>query len=235
MNKTTIITGLLFMLALSATATYAAVVNPLSLSEGTPETRDLTSLPTQSVEAQGGNVTSLNIDALSVTQSWQGYFGNITGTITLDDASNRTFYNWTLTSAQGEVYASIASGADFTTTSCASAAERTSEETYLGQAAADGDSISNTFTNGTHPTFDVSGTTIGVDECFNTNAFSNELNDTSRFHQILLADGSSNIVYTTIMDNDQVSFDNSIADFQILVGEPNSAGSTTYFFFVELS
>jgi len=233
-KKTTMMTIMILLLALSAAYAQAAVVSPLSLTQGTSETRSLTGLPTQSILAQGGNVTAVNIDALSVTQSWQGYFGNISGAITLDAADNSTFYNWTLATVQGEVYATRNATADFSTANCANSTERTNEETFLGQLATDGDSVSNTFQNATHPQFNVSTTQIPANNCYDTNAFSNDVSDTTRFHQILLADGASSIIYTTIIDNGQISFDNSVADFQILVSEPSTAGTTTYYFFVEL-
>ena len=43
-----------------------------------------------SIEAEAGNITELTIDDRRTTQAWQGYYGNITGTITLDDANNYT-------------------------------------------------------------------------------------------------------------------------------------------------
>ncbi len=59
----------------------------------------------QTIEAEAGNVTALSVDAQIITQAWQGYYGNITGTITLDDADNITFYDWSLSSPTGEIYA----------------------------------------------------------------------------------------------------------------------------------
>ena len=60
----------------------------------------------QQVQALAGNMTELNIVGYSTTQSWQGYFGNVSGTIQLADANDDVLYNWTLASPQGEVYAS---------------------------------------------------------------------------------------------------------------------------------
>ena len=227
------------MFALIAVVGYvsAEVVAPLSLTEGASERRDLSGLADQTVEAQGGNVTALNIDALTITTSWQGYYGNISGEITLDDGSNNTFYNWTTTSVQGEVYGVRNAAVDFASTACASGAERTTEETYLGQSATDGDSVTNTFNTTDHPQFNVSTTAIAVDTCFSTNAFSGGSLDTGRFHQVLLASGGD-IIYTTIIDENQAGFNSATADFQLLVGENEKSGnegSTTYYFFVELN
>ena len=60
------------------------------------------------LSAVAGNVTQLTVAGTTVTQTWQGYYGNVTGTITLDDASNNTMYDWALASPEGEIYASQA-------------------------------------------------------------------------------------------------------------------------------
>jgi len=57
--------------------------------------------------ALAGNVTEITVTGFTVTQSWQGYFGNVSGTIWLADSSDNVFYNWSLASPEGEVYASI--------------------------------------------------------------------------------------------------------------------------------
>ncbi len=57
------------------------------------------------VDAQAGNVSELVIYGYSLTQTWQGFFGNVTGLISLEDSSNNTFYNWSVASPEGEVYA----------------------------------------------------------------------------------------------------------------------------------
>ena len=58
------------------------------------------------LQAKAGNVSALVIAHTRVTEAWQGYYGNITGTITLDDADNFTLYNWNLPDPRGEIYAS---------------------------------------------------------------------------------------------------------------------------------
>lgn len=235
MKQTIIFAALAVVLV--ASYAMAAPTAPLTLNEGTSETRDLSGLASQTVNAQGGNVTQVNIDALTITQSWQGYFGNITGTITLDDASNNTFYNWSLATSSGEVYATRAATPTWSGTACATNANRTTEETALGQTGADGDSVTATFNTTDHPAFAVGADSIALDSCYSTNAFSGGSHDTSRFHQVLLSDGAGNIVYSTIIDGDQTGFDSETYDFQLLVGEDEHSGSegpTTYYFWVEL-
>jgi hypothetical protein len=56
--------------------------------------------------AIAGNVTELTVTGFSITQTWQGYFGNVSGTVQLADGSNNVMYNWSLASPEGEIYAS---------------------------------------------------------------------------------------------------------------------------------
>lgn len=71
--------------------------------------------PTSSTTAYAGNITHITLTGQTVTQSWQGFVGNVSGTITLDDARNYTLYDWTLGDPEGEVYATYVSSIDWTT------------------------------------------------------------------------------------------------------------------------
>jgi hypothetical protein len=72
----------------------------------------------QSDSAFAGNMTEMNIVGYSTTQTWQGYFGNVTGTIQLADSNDDVLYNWTLANPQGEVYASVQGSVDWTALMC---------------------------------------------------------------------------------------------------------------------
>ena len=56
--------------------------------------------------AIAGNITEMNIYGFTRTQTWQGYMGNVSGTIFLADYWDNQMYNWSLASPSGEVYAS---------------------------------------------------------------------------------------------------------------------------------
>lgn len=71
-----------------------------------------------SYDAIAGNVTELNVFAYTTTQTWQGYFGNVSGTIQLADSNDRVMYNWTLSSPEGEVYATEEANVDWTNIQC---------------------------------------------------------------------------------------------------------------------
>lgn len=68
--------------------------------------------------ALAGNVTELDIYGYSPTQTWQGYYGNVSGTVQLADANDNVMYNWSLASPEGEVYASENGTIDWTKIQC---------------------------------------------------------------------------------------------------------------------
>jgi len=69
-------------------------------------TRALEDIAGNNSNAIAGNVTELTIFSYSITQAWQGYFGNVTGSIILADNNDNIMYNWSVASPQGEIYAS---------------------------------------------------------------------------------------------------------------------------------
>ena len=77
-----------------------------SLSPTTPSVRAQEDAAGNDPNAIAGNITNMDVSAFSVTQSWQGYFGNVTGVITLNDAFDNVMYNWSASSPEGEIYAS---------------------------------------------------------------------------------------------------------------------------------
>ncbi|MBR9700826.1 hypothetical protein GOV11_03095 [Candidatus Woesearchaeota archaeon] len=184
-------------------------------------------------------MTAVNINALTITTSWQGFYGNVSGEITLDDSAGNTFYNWSLTDVDGEVYATRTNSADWAAIACATSGQRVTEETYLGQVAADGDSVTNTFNFTTHPAFNASTSVMGVDSCYSTRGYVNSAQSSTDWYQILLYDGTNTqIVYSTLMNASATGFDGTPYDFQLLVGENEKAGSigsTDYYFWVELN
>ncbi|RME52107.1 hypothetical protein D6783_05840 [Candidatus Woesearchaeota archaeon] len=227
---------LFFTLVLGTTYVLAAPTAPVSITNDGSSRRDLSGIPDQSVEAQAGNVTALTIDALSVTRFWQGFYGNITGTITLDDANNNTMYNWSIATPQGEVYATRNSSVSFTSVSCANAGNITAEGTAIGQTGSEADYISNTFNQQSHPQFSVGTTTITANTCNSTNTYVNDAAQSSNFYEVLLTDSAGVFIYATIIDADTTGFDGGTYDFQMLVGEDGTDSATTpYYFYVELN
>jgi hypothetical protein len=62
--------------------------------------------PSQVMNVTAGNITEVTVTGASITQSWHGYYGNVTGTIRLDSAAQQSMYTWDQDYPSGEVYAS---------------------------------------------------------------------------------------------------------------------------------
>src|SRR3989344_8205569 len=102
--------------------------------------------PATALTTAGGTFTPLVINASSQTPRWKAYAGNVTGTLTLDDASNTTIFNWQVTTTTGEVYATRSqTTVDWTSIVCASNATITSEMNVLGHNDSLDDSLNKTF------------------------------------------------------------------------------------------
>ncbi|MBN1543973.1 hypothetical protein JW898_00760 [Candidatus Woesearchaeota archaeon] len=211
-----------------------------------------TAVTSPTLDAVAGNVTQLTVAGNTVTQTWQGYYGNVTGTVTLDDANNNTMYDWSLASPEGEIYASQAtvtwtSGnvkcydlelSDAVYSNHVTLAEL---ETSLGLAAADVDGVDETFPEGAgYDNFYVGEFLINSAECPTTQTYNgSEVKDANSFQEVLLYDNTSNqIVYTAIIEETEpVGFNDLYWDFQMLVGEDGHNGDTAttpYYFYVEL-
>lgn len=223
---------------LTILGTGFALAQPIGVDNITSETSSRfndTTTPT-AVDAQAGNVTELAITGLSVTKYWQGFYGNITGSIVLADSTGNNFYDWNVSVPTGQVYASRNSSVSWTGVACASAADITAEETFLGHNDTAPDSLTNTFTSTTHPDITIGSSTVSG--CPATQAYDSTGAQNNAFHQILL-NGGGDIVYTTIIENATTAgFNNLPWHFQLLVGEPgfglDAESTTPYYFYLEL-
>jgi len=240
--KNRALVGLLAMMliavSLSAISVLADPIGPTNLQELSSSSRQLPTTSNGTLNAQGGNVTQVNIDALSITKTWQGYYGNITGNIHLDDGNNQSFYVWGNGTLTGEVYATRNGTVQWTTINCTNGTQRLAEESYLGVITSDGDSVTNTFNDTSHPAFYVGLQQIQANSCLGTNLLVNGTQSSTEFYQVLLSDNSSNLVYTSLIEDDSYAYNSQLADFQLLVGEnehDGNIGPTPYYFFIELS
>ena len=223
--------GLLAISLAAATPTGPSVLFNVSSSKGSITNS------ARLVQAEAGNVSEVNITANSITKAWQGYFGNVTGTILLADSLGNNFYTWNNTNIRGEIYASRSSVVSWGTINCTNASNLTSENTYLGKLSTDPDSVNNTFTSTSHPNITVGTTTLS--NCFSTQAYGNGGPTGANFWNVLLSDGNGigNVVYTTFINKSTTSFQNGKTDFELLVGENGNSTSTAptpYFFYAEL-
>lgn len=203
------------------------------------------------LEALAGNLTELDIQAKSQTRTWQGYFGNISGKITLDDASNWTMYDWANTEPRGQIYATPQAAMPiWENISCfdyygGPQYNLSAIEADLGLQPTENDGVNETFRFTTHDTVYVGSVEITTNTCPSTYMYQGDLNQTNNFQEILLTDNSTgSIIYTALIENrtpgglnDLPGYNNYTYDFQMLVGEDGHGtdiATTTYWFYVEL-
>lgn len=192
----------------------------------------------QNHTAIAGNVTELTVYGSTVTQSWQGYFGNVSGSIQLADGSGNAMYNWSLASPQGEVFASSASTITWSSIACFDLATNGAAlEGAFGIDPTDADGVDETFASNDHDQFYVGSTDFTVGQCNNTKIFDDTgAGVNNNFEEVLLTDGT-NTVFASLLEEDLTGFDGKSHDFQMLVLENGHAGdsaTTPYFFYIEL-
>lgn len=207
-----------------------------------------TSYGPKSTWAQAGNVTELVINATSPTRSWQGYFGNISGKLTLDDANNNTLYDWTMLEPRGKIFAAINQTINWERIRCfnftsdeggqegtgwfETTINATTENNRTGLTNVDADNINNTFIWTTHKRFQVGVKTIVENMCPATATYINNGSQSestgAAFVEVLLTDAvpSNALVFMTFIENqdpynftDVIGFDGKTHDFQMLVLE----------------
>jgi len=190
------------------------------------------------VPAQAGNVTELNIFGYSTTQAWQGYFGNVSGTIQLADSSDNIMYNWSVADPEGEIYATRQPSVSWESVDCFNWSENGSWlESDFNIAANDVDGVDETFNSYSHPVFYTNNLEIPQDTCMSTNVFDSTGGSTNNFYEVLLWDGVD-VIFTSVLEEGSVlGFDGKDHDFEMLVledGHGTDTSTTPYYFYVEL-
>lgn len=213
--------------------------------------------------AYSGNITELLVYGFSNTQSWQGYYGNVSGgMVQLADANNNVLYNWSSVSTQGEIYSSINSTIAWNNVQCfnftANGTIQTAGESAGGTSLAglnvsqiesmynilptDGDGLDETFKLGdpiAHRTFYTSNLNFSDGECPSTAIFdSTGTSVDGNFEEVLLYDSSTaSLIFTSLLEDSVGGFNLGSQDFEMLVLEDGHLGdvdTTTYYFYVEI-
>ncbi len=200
------------------------------------------------VQAQAGNVTQLRINVTMSTKRWQGYYGNITGLVTLQDASGYRMYEWgndVGVSVVGEVYAANYTVSDWSKVYCVNLSgpgnstfgpNTTILEDMYGANPNDKDGIDETFT--TYMNVTIGSTTLlncPATRTYNGSGAENSIH----WNETLLwenhSSGLNTVVYTAFVEQNENGFNNKTWDFQMIVGEDgDTSGTATYYFYVEL-
>ena len=202
----------------------------------------------------GAYIFTINVSGVQQDVRWKGYVGNVSGKLTLDDASSFTIYDWSLTSFSGEIYATRQSGAiNWTNIRCAYF-NITEEENERLNHTNGADNITATFDGTDNKAMTVGTTTISANTCPTTNIYENDTKDLSdNFEEIVLYDGMAtynrtiphnddyfnNVVYAQNLEGDFSGYaTGQTYDFQLVVPEVGLAtwaSATAYYFYIELS
>ncbi|MBI4154189.1 hypothetical protein HY501_02545 [Candidatus Woesearchaeota archaeon] len=252
--------ALLFSLSLLSTA--LAVPDGADNATTVNSTRRAPGSPAQ-LAAVAGNVTELVISGYTVTQSWQGYYGNVTGTITLEDSGGNVLYNWTATNPNGEIYASNKTVL-WTSIQCFNFTATGTMNLSADVSNGGGYSLSGLNLSGLHQLYSINNTNPPVDsvnitffetnvhQMFFTGPFQFDsaecptayMHDNSgaktagSFEEVLLWDPLTNqTVFASLLEDNLLGFDQRSHDFEMIVledGHGTDTANTLYYFYVEI-
>lgn len=246
------IISILVMITMFISALYmVSAIVPLGPSTWTPglsEKQDETAYPAGQHEAYAGNITNITIHALTQTKHWQGYYGDITGTIVLDDAQNWTLYDWPNLEPKGEIYATPNSSIpDWPNVECFNFVDGigggdgnvTAWEAIFNMTANVVDGIDETFNMTRHHEFSIGDVnTIDNSTCPSTFMHMNDEFQEDKWQEVLLQDQTNGyLIFTAIIENDDYGMGNSndtdiqgfkgsaafTPDFQMIVAEDGTS------------
>ena len=197
-----------------------------TVDAGSGQNDSASSSPT--VTAQGGNVTSANITVDSITNKWSAFYGQLTATERLSDASGNNFYKWTVdnpTATGSWIYAVPTSNGAPTSLSNIS-----DVNTFFS-------GLSGSFTSGADKasaTFNSTQDMDGVTSAPVANTYVDGVGPSDTFSSGIVQDGSSNPVYLAEVQQDSTGFNGNANDFQLLVGVGESTSTQSYDFYAKI-
>jgi len=225
---------LIFLISVSfASSVPTAPVAPTYVSN----TTYTSGIVNRSIDAKG-TITTITMSATQQDYKWKAYVGNVSGKLALANANGVAIYDWNTGTVTGEVYVSRFSNINWGSVNCVDQPSINAEQTGISMSSSAADSINATFNATNHRAFNVS-TTL-VNGCRSTATYINGLpqsmGPTASFQEVLLRDtGTGNLVYTSLINAATAGYNNQNYDFQIIVGENESATvPTMYYFWVEL-
>jgi len=239
-NRANIVIGMILMIFLiSSINSFAEPVGPIVSNN-----YSVTATPTSAamINTTGGSITTMVFNVTAQNIRWKAYVGNVSGTLTLDDANNHTIFDWSLSNVAGEVYATRSSQAvSWSNLNCSNSTHIYNEEIAMNHTDIF-DNISATFSAKKHDLFYIGTKQIGQDACYSIHTFVNSTNQSSNFEEVLLYDGTNStnghFVYSTMLEQNSQGFDNNYYDFQMIVPENGLStwsSATPYYFYVELT
>ncbi len=235
---------ILLLIILGIGLAVRAIPEGAQVTIGAPQTR---TPPTPgNVTAAGGNITEVNISVSSQTLAWQGFFGEVNGSIVLEDASGDLFFSWNITNISGEIYASRDNAVNFALIAPNNNCSVDNILTGFDKS----DSVNNTFTPNNNRFMQVGLVAINASTACATHTYVNSSPQSTFFNVIILTDdlnantstnlsdpdvGGNTTVYATPIDANIEGFDTVQHDYQLLVPVNRTTEITVYFFYGELS
>ncbi len=223
-----------------------ALVIPISFG-GIPANPNMTYNYTETVSPKpaayltttGGTFTTLVLNISAQDYKWKAYVGNATGKLALQDQTNYSIYDWRLSTISGNVFVSRNNSIDWSNISCANRTLIENEDTYLNLNSSRSDSINMTFNSSQHKRFYAASKLITNSTCPAISTYiggtSQSNGEANKFQEVLLKDTANNMLYTTMLENSVIGFDNNRYDFQMIVAEDETKQTgTTYYFYLEL-
>lgn len=191
---------------------------------GTSETG--TSTSTTTVNIDGGNVTYVDVNSDVVTSRWAGFFGNVSGSLFLSDASANNFYQWSISSMTGAVvYAASGTVSDWAAGSSIVPLNNSNAPAYVNGVYTD--NFTQTYAANeafTSSTYNIAATPYAT--TYNSSGVAGNLK-TYALYSITDAE----TIWAGKVVDDADGFDGTTVDYQILL--PAQTG-TTYSFYMEL-
>ena len=188
----------------------------------------------QNATAEAGNVTEVNITSNSQTQAWQGFFGDVNGSLVLEDASGDTFYSWNLSNTSGEVYASRNNTIDFSTVAVVADCGLDNDITGTDLS----DSANNTYSANNSKFFAVGTIQINESQTCGTNPYvTGSPQSVDFFNAILVEDVTTNdsTIYVALIEPAATAgYDGASYRYQLLVPVNRTSGFSIYSFYAEL-
>lgn len=224
-GKTLLLLLTVFLLTLSL-----AVAAPVGANATAGASETGTSSSSTSIAIDGGNVTRAAVNSDSVAVGWAGFFGNISGTFFLSDASTNLFYQWTVGSMTGAVvYAANSTISDWSTGNVGPLLAA-NVPSWINTATTSG--FNNTFSaNETFTSAGYSGAdqieNVSYVTTFNSSGTAGDLKTYA-----LYATAESATIWAGKVVDDTSGFNGNSVDYQILL--PAQTG-TTYTFYTELN
>ncbi len=239
-NQSYLCIGMVLMFLLfSFSLVHFTYALPTGVSISNNVTSSRADLPAPSRTDEGGTITTMDMDVIQQNDKWKAYVGNITGALSLDDASGKSIFAWTMAieDLTGEVYVSRNGSINWDiAVECANLTHIEDEDTYMGFNSSVVDSVNKTFNSTLHPRLVVGITSITANTCNATSTYVNATaeDQASASYPVVLLVSSDSTIYVTPINKGAQSYNNeTIADFQIIV--PDKLGSTTeYYFYAEI-